>query len=443
LIADDHSGPVLGHLGDRNARTPYLDALAAHGTSFASHHCQGSMQGAVCVPSRASLMTGRSIFDSSEDPTARDYPRSLVIPEPLPTFPQLLRAAGYHTHGIGKWHNDIASFNRSFASGDTIMFGGMSDHWAVPIRPYDPTGAYPDDAVTTGEGFSTDLFADAAIRFIGNAKPDDPFLLYTAFTAPHDPRTPPPGWTIDPASIELPPNVLPMHPFDNGWLNGRDENLASHPRGRDEVRQHLGDYHGMIWHLDAAVGRIMTALEERGLADDTVVIYTADHGLAVGQHGLMGKQNCYQHSLRVPLVLAGPGIPHGEIGTGLTWHADTTATILALAGVDANPIACGRPIFTDGAISPGRDLLGAGFGWGQRSVRDARYKLIRYTLLTDDTSHDEDTRGSDVLQLFDLDNDPWEMANLAGMPEHRETIDRLLAALAAWQAEAHDPLLEA
>jgi len=441
LVADDHSGPLLGHLGAGDVRTPHLDALAARGTSFTGHHCQGGMHGAICVPSRASLMTGRSIFDSAADPTGQDYARSLTIPRSLPMFPQDLGNAGYTTFGVGKWHNDAASFNRAFAGGDAMFFGGMSDHWAVPIRPYDPTGRYPDDAVTIGNGFSTDLFADAAIHYIESVDLDNSFLLYTAFTAPHDPRTPPPGWEIPPDQVAMPPNLYPMHPFDNGWMVGRDENLAAHPRSRAEVRQHRADYLGMIWHLDDAVGRIVAALKARHLLEHTVLIYTGDHGLAVGQHGLMGKQNLYQHSQRIPLVMAGPGIPEGQIFPGLSWHGDTTATIRALAGLEPVHAIMGQPLVTRSAtLAPGRTTHGAAFAYGQRSIRDERYKLIRYLPVPPEQQGGEITRGSATLQLFDLETDPWETANLAPLPEHAARIERLLAALAAWQVEVHDPL---
>ena len=143
------------------------DAARA-GTVFEEDHCQGSMHPAVCVPSRASLMTGRNIFASSTNPSADDYTDgqsecpAFTIPPDLPTFPQRLREAGYRTHAIGKWHNDRAAFARSFSSGDRIFFGGMSDHDQVPLNAFDPTGRYAREDITFEEGLSTDLFADSA-----------------------------------------------------------------------------------------------------------------------------------------------------------------------------------------------------------------------------------------------------------------------------------------
>src|SRR5439155_24083768 len=117
--------------------------------------------------------------------------------------------------------------------------------------------------------------------------------------------------------VALPPNFLPEHPFDNGELRVRDELLAGFPRTPDEVRRHIADYYGMISHQDAWMGRVLAAAP-----DNTIVVYTADHGLALGQHGLMGKQSLYDHSIRVPLIVSGPGLPSGRRVDALTCHAD-------------------------------------------------------------------------------------------------------------------------
>jgi arylsulfatase A-like enzyme len=459
LIADDHRGDELGHHARAQVATPALDALAARGVSFTEAHCQGSMIGAVCVPSRASLMTGRNIFASSANPIGSDFLSAIVIPPDLETFPQALRAAGYQTHAVGKWHNDTGAFHRSFSGGAALMFLGMSDHYDVPIRFYNPAGEYPgansydfdsprpdvempEGAIQKVEGFSSDIFADAAIDFLNQDHAESPFLLYVAFTDPHDPRTPPPGWTIDPGTIELPPNVLPRHPFDNGEMEVRDELLAGMPRTEAEVRQHIADYYGMIAHLDHSVGRILDALDANGLTGNTVVIYTADHGLAVGQHGLMGKQNLYEHSTRVPLVIAGPEVPQGERSNGLVWHGDTTATIRFLGGVEADPDAEGCPyIDGNGRVSAGRRHHGAAYEYGQRAFRDERYKLIRYWPVPEDAPRPGTTPGCDMVQLFDLERDPWEMTNLADDPAYRDIRQRLERGLRAWQAEIDDELL--
>ena len=459
LMADDHRGMEMSHLPQSGAMTPHLDALAARGVTFREAHCQGSMMGAVCVPSRASLMTGRNIFASAADPSGVRFRDAQTIPAHLETFPEALRRSGYRTHAVGKWHNDLASFQRSFSGGECLMFGGMSDHYNVPVHAYDPTGEYSglepeapggkrpskdeiDVAGADEARFSSNLFGDAAIRFLEANHGADPFLLYVAFTAPHDPRTPPPGWEVDPEEVELPPNYLPEHPFDNGELDVRDELLAGRPRSEAEVRQHIADYYGMIAHLDHTVGRIIAAIEANGLADDTVVIYTGDHGLAVGQHGLMGKQNLYEHSLRIPLVLAGPDVPRGVVSDGLVWHGDTTATIRALARIEFDPDADGRSLVgEDGGICAGRDSFGAAYMYGQRAFRVGRHKVIAYQAVPDGNPGKATSPGSGHVQLFDLQDDPWEMTSLADDPGFAAIRAELESGLREWQAAVGDPLV--
>lgn len=445
LFADDHRYGSVGLHGNPDVSTPHLDALGRRGTIFDRAHCQGGMHGAICVPSRASLMTGRNIFASTCDPTGRDSRASMTIPAEMPTLPQQLRKDGYRTHAIGKWHNDAASFARSFDSGDLLMFGGMSDHDGVPVRPFDASGMYPDDTVALADGFSTNLFADAACEFLRRQDGDRPFFLYVAFTSPHDPRTPPEAWRYDPRDVALPANYLPVHPFDNGEMSGRDENLEVWPREPGAIRQHIADYYGMISHMDDRIGQILATLEAQRLADDTVVVYSADHGLGVGQHGLLGKQNLYEHSTRVPLMVAGPSIEAGQRVPELVWHGDTTATLLELANIDPSGAADGRsliPALRGTGLRDWREHAGAAYRFTQRSVQDGRWKLIRSFANPDYHDNGQQTRGSDTVQLFDLASDPWEMVNLAWDSRRREVRECLETALFAWQREVGDPMLE-
>ena len=440
LIADDHRHDAIGSLGNPAVHTPTLDALAAAGTAFTSAYIMGSTSNAVCMPSRAMLMTGRSLFRvfAPNPESVSPYP---MDPE-IPTFPQLLRAAGYRTYGVGKWHNEPELYARSFGGGSSIFFGGMSDHDAVPLHEFDPDGVYPPDAAELGDGFSTELFVDTTIRLLREHPAGQPFCMYAAFTSPHDPRTPPAKFAerYPPATIDLPPNFARMHPFDNGHLYGRDESLAAHPRDSDEVRQHIADYYGMISHLDEQVGRLLDALAASGHAEDTIVVYTADHGLAVGQHGLLGKQNCYDHSLRVPLIFRGPGIPAGQHREGLCYLHDVFPTMLELAGL-AVPSGCESislvPALTKGDVET-RDCVFAAFQRSQTlAANDSTQRMVRRgSLKLIETRFAGETH----VQLFDLEADPWETRDLRDDPSYAGRLDAMQRLLNRERGQAGDPI---
>ena len=148
----------------------------------------------------------------------------------------------------------------------------------------------------------------------------------------------------DPATISLPESYLPEHPFDNGELRVRDELLAGFPRGEDEVRRHIAAYYAMITHADAQMGRVLKVLEETGRAENTIIVFAGDNGLAVGKHGLMGKQSLYEHSIRVPLMMAGPGVPAGKRSEAFAYLIDIFPTLCELTGVPTPETVEGRSL---------------------------------------------------------------------------------------------------
>ncbi|MDR6879290.1 sulfatase-like hydrolase/transferase [Bacillus sp. 3255] len=438
LIADDHRGDAIRAFGDETVQTPALDALAASGTSCRNVHIFGGLTGAVCAPSRACVHTGIPIFRATigKDMTVREH--SSVIRPDVRLMPQTMQSAGYCTHAIGKWHNDKASFARSFEGGDKLTFHGMSEHTKVPVYDYDQTGAYPKEQEYIERTFSTELFTNAAVQFIEDYREERPFFLYVAYTAPHDPRTAPEPYAsmYDKASIPLPPNFMKEHPFDTGDMMGRDEKLARWPRGEDEIREHMADYYAMISHLDAQIGRVVEALKAKGIYDDTLIVYTADHGLAVGQHGLMGKQNLYEHSVRIPLIFRGPGVPAGQQVPALASNIDIFPTVAGLCGVELPeeteginlcPVLAGESDGMRGIVcSVYRDV--------QRMVTDGRWKLIRYY-------HSPVTNtGTERIQLFDLRSDPWETHDLSADPASAGDIERLASGLTSWMQASGDIL---
>ena len=334
---------------------------------------------------------------------------------------------GYATFATGKWHNGRGAFRRSFQAARSVLFSGMSDHVDVPVVDLEPDGF---SEKRSAKVHSSELFANEAVRFL-EEHDDGPYFLSVAFTAPHDPRDPPRPWAHRhyadlPA---LPPNFLPQHPFDNGFLVVRDEALAPWPRPRDVVRQQLAEYYGLVEHLDAQVGRILDAIAARDDAAPTLIVYVADHGLALGSHGLLGKQSLYEHSMRAPLVVVGPGIPEGESTMALTYLSDLYATLLTAAGVDH--VADRRFSRDLTRLSRGegeaRDSLFLSLGATQRAITDGRWKWIRYPKV-------------DHEQLFDLSSDPNELVNLAGRPEHALRCEALEERLVEWQRAAGDEL---
>lgn len=429
IIADDHRFDAIGAMGDATVQTPVLDSLMARGTTFRQTHIMGSLVGAVCVPSRAAVLTSASLFRSGMQEINRE----------LAVWPQVMREAGYHTFATGKWHNDKQTFTNSFAEGAKIFFGGMSSHFEVPVFDYDASGAYPNTAKYIGEKFSTEMFTDEAVQFLQDydaSAASAPFFLYLAFTSPHDPRTPPGEYAsmYAPAEMPVPENFMPEHPFDNGEMRIRDEVLAPFPRTPEIVQQHIADYYGMISHMDAEIGRVLKTLEATGQLENTLIIYTADHGLAVGQHGLLGKQNLYSHSIRVPSIFAGPGVPEGKTVDALTYLYDVFPTVCELTAVACPDTVEGRSLvpLMHGSAERVRETVFAAYRDIQRTVSDGLWKLIRYYV------SEETGAGTNRIQLFDLANDPGETTELSALSEHAERIQSLAADMQQWQIETDD-----
>lgn len=415
LFADDQRADTVGAWGNRHIRTPHLDRLVKAGFSFRGNYCFGSNSGAVCIPSRAMLMSGRTWFDVKANL------------EGTPLLPELLRHHGYTTFATGKWHNERASFARAFAEGRSVFFGGMADHTKVKV--VDVLEGRPIDERTAAK-FSSEAFADAAIDFLNRHDGTSPFFAYVAFMAPHDPRNPPAA-DVEPYYRRRPPlpdNFLPLHPFDNGWTkNLRDENLAAYPRTPEVVREQLAEYYGLITHLDAQVGRILDTLAGTRFATNTYILYAADHGLALGSHGLLGKQSVYEHSMRCPLIIAGPGVPRGKSTRAFTYLFDLFPTVAGLAGLPTPAGLAGESLqpLWEGRRKALRDSVFLPFTDTMRAVRDDRWKLIVYPQI----GH---------RQLFDLRRDPSERHDLAGDPRRAGEIDRLTSLLRDWQQRVGD-----
>jgi arylsulfatase A-like enzyme len=415
LFSDDQRADTIAALGNKHIQTPNLDRLVRQGTVCTRAYCMGAQQGAVCVPSRAMLMSGRTLFRVST--TLKDQA----------TWPEMFGKAGYTTFITGKWHNGPESARRSFAEGKAVFFGGMGYPYKLPVQDFKKGG--PLTAKRDSGKHSVELFADCAVDFLKRQKGDRPFLCYVAFNAPHDPRVAPKKYHehYNADKPPLPSNFLPQHPFNNGDLIGRDERLAPWPRTRKTVRQHLADYYAAITFLDAQVGRILDALRASGQYDNTLIVFSSDHGLAIGSHGLFGKQNLYDHSMHSPLIFAGPGIPKKKQTAALCYLLDIFPTLGALAGVKGPEGSEGKSLVPvlGGKKAAVRDSIFTAYRNLQRAVRDERWKLIVYPQVNKE-------------QLFDLQNDPAERKDLAADGKHDAEVKRLLALLKDWQKQLGD-----
>ena len=424
ILTDDQRFDTIAELGNENIVTPNMDRLVRSGMTLTNAYIMGSTSGAVCMPSRAMLLSGQNLFDLAKS-------GSTILPGHV-TVPEVFRNAGFTTFATGKWHNGTESFARSFTAAEHVFFGGMSDHYKVPLHDFDPQGKYDKQAVHYHQGrHSSELFSDAAVKFLQSCTDDKPFFMYVCYTAPHDPRTAPKQYRdmYDPDKIPLPVNFMPEHPFDNGEMKIRDEKLAPWPRTEQEIRRHIADYYAMITHLDAQLGRVLDTLAQTDHLDDTIIVFTSDNGLALGRHGLMGKQNLYEHSIHIPLIIRGPGIARGQKRDTLCYLHDVYPTLCELADLSVPSSVKSSsliPIVKGRKRDPTKTLFFA-YKDFQRAVRDSRYKLIEYAV-----------NGQRTTQLFDLEADPWEMDNLADSLSYVRKLNQLRKALTVWKEKLGD-----
>ena len=463
LFADDYTYEAIHALGNSVIETPNLDRLVNQGTTFTHTYNMGGWNGAVCLASRAMINSGRSLWRSraiSEDWRKGDSTKLNM------TWSRLLSTAGYKTYMTGKWHvsapaNEVFDFSKNIRPGMPNDLRGKAD-WKkineafkngkdvkplVPAAYYRPTSVRdtlwsPSDPVFKGFWAGgkhwSEVVKDDALSFLDNAlKTADPFFMYLSFNAPHDPRQAPQEildkYNID--HIPVPENWLPEYPYKddiNSGFSMRDEALAPFPRTPYAIKTHLKEYYAIITHLDAQIGKILDALETSGELENTYVFFTGDHGLSVGHHGLLGKQNMFDHSMRVPLMILGPDIPKGHKIDTDVYLQDIMPTTLELAKIE-------KPDYVDfnsliplvkGQVSKGhlsKGVYGAFEEKSQRMIRKDGYKLIVYPKIN-------------KVLLFDMERDPMEMKDLAVEIEYKNKVKELFSDLMGLQKEMKDPL---
>jgi arylsulfatase A-like enzyme len=438
ILADDQCYNTVHELGIYEVSTPTLDELARQGTVFLTTYNMGGWSGAICVASRTMINTGRFLWRAQavDSKTGLD-----TLASRGELWSKVMEGLGYDTYFTGKWHVKIdpPEIFRHVGS----VRGGMPNQTPEGYnRPLDENDWEWTPWDTTFGGFWkggthwSEVVANETLGFLENAsESEDPFFMYVAFNAPHDPRQSPKEY-VDMYPLEnvaVPESFLLEYPHKDliGCGPGlRDERLAPFPRTEYAVKVNRQEYYAIITHMDAQIGRILDKLEETGQAENTYIFFSADHGLAVGYHGLIGKQNMYEHSLRIPMIVVGPDIPEGERRDMAVYLQDIMPTAIEYAGgevpayVEFNSLRS----FIEGENTESHypEVYGA-YRDQQRMIRMEDYKLIVYPY-------------AGVKRLFNLADDPLEMHDLAEDPKNRELMDSMFESLKALMVEMGDTL---
>lgn len=443
IIADDQS-PFDLKVYDPASKldTPNIDRLAAEGIVLDGAYQMGSFSGAVCTPSRHMVMCGRSVWHLPIGPGAKDYCPANIVEN---TMAAVFNRAGYDTMRTCKQGNSYPAANKQFTvCHDATKRGGTEE---------------------TGSAWH----GKQVLEYLNgreSAADKDPFLIYFGFSHPHDTRDGTPELLAKygaanhkdrnslPLANEkqppLPVNYLPAHPFFHGHPGLRDEVAVSgvwEKRDERTIRNELGREFACDENIDDQIGKVLAKLEAMGELDNTYIIYTADHGMAIGRHGLQGKQNLYQHTWRVPFIVRGPGIKAGTRAAGNVYLLDVLSTICDLTGVKAPESSEGesfRPVL-EGKTAQIRNVLygvyNGGTKPGMRCVKKDDWKLIKYDVM------DGAVRET---QLFNLAENPNEflkehgkndvkLTNLAEDPAYAEKRKEMEALLLSEMRRLNDP----
>lgn len=461
IIVDDQSPFDLKIYNPNSTlQTPNIDRLAAQGMVFDGAYHMGAWTGGVCTPSRHMVMSGRTVWHIPNKPGRMNNPH-ITNPKLVPpdlaqyTMPAVFNRAGYDTMRTCKRGNSYEAANELF----TVR------HDATKRGGTDETGsAWHADRVL-------EYLADREVT-----KDTDPFLIYFGFSHPHDTRDGKPELLAkygavnhtdkevlppaDPKQPQLPRNYLPAHPFDNTHMTVRDEvNVSGVWDKRDErtIRNELGREFACNENIDIQIGRVLEKLEAMNELDNTYIFYTADHGMAIGRHGLQGKQNLYDHTWRVPFIVKGPGIQPNSRVTGNIYLLDVLSTLCDLAGFEAPRTSEGisiKPVLEGKQDSVRDALYGVYCGGakpGMRCVKKGGWKLVKY---------DSPRDGVRETQLFNLADNPDELLrqhhdpkvteltgvtpaedhrNLAGDPRFADKLTEMEALLLAEMRRLDDP----
>lgn len=427
IFADDMSLDTIGAMQRYSCKTPHLDKLMASGASFNRAYNMGAWGGAVCVASRAMLNSG--LFVNKAQKGINEFPH----------WSEIMKANGYKTYMTGKWHVpgnprfDVVRDPRGgMPKGSGYNRPKDMDDYLNGWKPWDPAHG----GFWQGGTHWSEVTANHGVDFINEAAKDDkPFFMYIAFNATHDPRQAPKEfidmYPLD--SIKVPESFLSNYPYDEEMgcnpTGLRDERLMPSPRTEFAVKVHRQEYFALATHMDREIGRVFEALEKSGKADNTYIIFTADHGLSVGHHGLVGKQSMYDHSMQVPFFISGPGIKAEQEFNMPIYLQDAMATTLDLAKI-AKPkhvqFNSVMPLIEGKRKVQYAPIYGK-YTHTQRMIQDGDFKLIVYPTIK-------------VSRLYNTSKDPQEMNDLAKNPEYAAKIQELTVKLKKLMKDMDDDM---
>lgn len=407
IVADTWRAQALRQAGDPNVSTPNLEKLAEQGVSCSRVYASYP----VCCPSRAAMLTGKL-------PHAAGVRRNhSLLPLGQQTISAALKEAGYRTGYIGKWHLDGGE-SPGFVPPERRR--GFDEWFAYNVahRHYDPVYFRNDPTPVKTTGFEPDVQTRLALDFL-RTKSQQPHFLYLSYVAPHAPFTPPQEATsYDPAKLQLRPNVPPA--------------------AEASARRDLAGYYGLCSAVDRNIGLLLGQIEEQGSNEDTIVVFTSDHGITLWSHGVDEIDAPYEESARIPLIVRYPRHFRGGLNYGgLISNIDFAPTLLSLCGVRipgamqglnlARRLGRQRP--EDRGGNPGSIYAEGGLDqeheW--RMVVEGRYKLVVNSKVQ-------------PVRLHDLFQDPYEQDNLTGKPQFEATISRLQALRRRWAVRTGDTL---
>ena len=444
-------------------KTPNIDALAAEGVRF-THTYMGTW----CMPSRATMLTGRHQYGVESMRMQGEYPGSVYDPEQCPFWPRVFRENGYSTAQIGKWHTGVDS-----------GFGRDWDHQIVWSRPKYPknAGHYYDDQIVEVDGkverisgYTTDWYTNKAENYIRgeNRSPDKPWYLWLCYGAVHGPFTPAQRHqeTYPDAKVPVPANIFPGESREgkpqyvrqrNRWIRGesgeieldsgvKQRTVVNAPLHGNSLQDWVRQYHQGVLGIDDAVGRLRRAIEESGQADNTLIVFAADQGIAWGQNGFQQKIAPYDANIRGPLIMSFPGrIAKGAVCERPVGGTDIPPTFFAFAGLPLPWKMHGHdltPLLNNPSSQWPHPVLTAltGEKYGSDTDRiptdpEVLYKTAKVpwwiSLLNGRHKYIRTLVEGEVEELYDLENDPNELVNLALDPKHLKRLREMRAATLA------------